>query len=74
MRKCYLRVNILCFRQWAAGVGPVKDLYSIGDNPQYSLDVNSAGHGGAVWILLTRHITDKVSHFTSNLVIVVIAG
>ncbi|XP_014671415.1 PREDICTED: calpain-7-like [Priapulus caudatus] len=41
---------------WNAGSGPIKDAYNIGDNPQYRLEVQGAG---AVWVLLTRHITDK---------------
>lgn len=44
---------------WRAGVGPAKDLYYIGDNPQYRLTTGS--EGAPVWALLTRHITDKVS-------------
>ena len=39
--------------------GPKKDAYNIGDNPQYRLEVK-ANDPSAVWILLTRHITDKV--------------
>lgn len=51
-------------RSWNAGTGPVKDLYTIGSNPQYSLDVGAEG-AGAVWLLLTRHITD-IDDFREN--------
>lgn len=46
--------NIL--RSWSAGVGPAKDTFNIGDNPQFRLQVGDGK--GAVWILLTRHIVD----------------
>lgn len=49
---------------WTAGVGPTKDAYNIGDNPQFTLEVNP-GAGGAIWILLTRHITD-IADFRQN--------
>ena len=39
-------------------MGPAKDLYYIGDNPQYSLTLSSPD--STAWILLTRHITDRV--------------
>lgn len=56
-----LILKLYFFRGWDAGVGPVKDLYTIGENPQYLLEVNNTQHGVAsVWILLTRHIMDKV--------------
>ena len=45
------------FRTWSAAEGPKKDNINIGNNPQYRLDVKGLG---AVWVLLTRHITDKV--------------
>jgi calpain-7 len=32
-------------------------LYNISENPQFSLDV-SIVNSGAVWVLLTRHITE----------------
>ena len=35
----------------------------VGNNPQYSLKVNCTDQaGGTVWILLSRHITTKVSN------------
>lgn len=48
---------------WHAGVGPTKDAYTIGDNPQFNLRVG-AGHG-SVWVLLTRHIT-SIEDFREN--------
>jgi len=38
-------------------MGPKCDLYNISENPQFCLDVNNV-KSGAVWILLTRHITE----------------
>nr|XP_022900986.1 calpain-7-like [Onthophagus taurus] len=49
---------------WNAGRGPIKDLYTIGQNPQYTLEVNPDTQG-AVWVLLTRHITD-IEDFREN--------
>nr|CAH7759709.1 unnamed protein product [Callosobruchus chinensis] len=51
-------------QSWHAGTGPVKDLYTIGSNPQYSLDIK-AESSGAVWLLLTRHITE-IDDFREN--------
>lgn len=48
---------------WHAGVGPTKDAYTIGDNPQFNLRVG-AGQG-SVWVLLTRHIT-SIDDFREN--------
>ncbi|XP_015603072.1 calpain-7 isoform X2 [Cephus cinctus] len=54
-----------CIHQkWNAGMGPVKDAYNIGDNPQFSLEVQP-DVSGAIWILLTRHITD-IADFRQN--------
>ncbi|GFT07263.1 calpain-7 [Nephila pilipes] len=50
-------------KSWKAGLGPVKDVYSIGENPQFVLDLKSTGC--AVWILLTRHIVDR-DDFANN--------
>lgn len=48
---------------WNSGLGPAKDCYSVGDNPQYSLRV-PAGRG-SVYVLLTRHIT-SIEDFREN--------
>lgn len=50
-------------RSWSAGVGPTKDAYTIGDNPQYILRVGAGT--GSVWVLLTRHIT-SIEDFREN--------
>ncbi|XP_044583810.1 calpain-7-like isoform X2 [Cotesia glomerata] len=55
-----------CIHQmWKAGVGPIKDAYNISDNPQFSLEVQQPNISGAIWILLTRHITD-IADFRQN--------
>ncbi|XP_053609230.1 calpain-7-like isoform X2 [Plodia interpunctella] len=49
-------------QKWDAGSGPVKDIYTVGENPQFSLHVQGKG---AVWLLLTRHIT-QIDDFRDN--------
>ena len=49
---------------WNGGAGPAKDLYNISSNPQFSLELNKSG-SGALWILLSRHITD-IDDFRNN--------
>ncbi|XP_022182852.1 calpain-7-like isoform X1 [Myzus persicae] len=44
-------------KTWNTGTGPISDLYNITENPQFFLDVGNI-NSGAVWILLTRHITE----------------
>ena len=55
-----------CLHQmWSAGRGPAKDMINIGENPQMRLEVRGASNGGAVWLLLSRHITD-IEDFRNN--------
>ncbi len=49
---------------WNAGQGPAKDLYNISGNPQFCLELQAPG-SGALWILLSRHITD-IDDFRDN--------
>uniref|UniRef100_A0A8C9F9T4 Calpain 7 n=1 Tax=Pavo cristatus TaxID=9049 RepID=A0A8C9F9T4_PAVCR len=49
---------------WDAKQGPVKDAYSLANNPQYKLEVQCPQGGAVVWVLLSRHITDKCSFFS----------
>ncbi|KAL7025655.1 hypothetical protein ACKWTF_013582 [Chironomus riparius] len=50
-------------KMWQSGIGPVKDAYTIGDNPQFSLAVPQGR--GSVYVLLTRHIT-SIEDFREN--------
>ena len=66
---CYMSWDPKMFRfsqkyhgRWAQG--PKKDLYSVGSNPQYVLDVD-ASVDTTLWIVLSRHITQK-SDFANN--------
>jgi len=50
---------------WKSGSGPAKDIINIGENPQFSLEMRDCSAGGAVWLLLSRHITD-IQDFRNN--------
>ena len=43
---------------WLAKDGPEKDSVTLGNNPQYRLEVRNK-KSAVVWVLLTRHITEK---------------
>ncbi|KAI3389098.1 hypothetical protein SNEBB_000523 [Seison nebaliae] len=48
-------------RCWNEADGPSKDAYFMGNNPQYSIEVNlgDKGQTAAIWFHLIRHITEK---------------
>ena len=50
---------------WSGDKGPAKDLITMEHNPQYRLEVRDASGGGAVWLLLSRHITE-IADFKNN--------
>ncbi|XP_055352711.1 calpain-7-like [Paramacrobiotus metropolitanus] len=64
----YLNWNPALFRytycihqEWRAGLGPVKDVYDMSGSPQFRLEVTfpPGVTTAALWVLLTRHITDR---------------
>ena len=42
------------------GANATKDVYSLGQNPQYRLELKNNDEHAAVWIQLSRHITSRV--------------
>lgn len=51
-------------RKWSSVEGPIKDRYNLGENPQYVLRIKPSPNFKnkcSTWLLLTRHITDKVN-------------
>ncbi|KAL1918488.1 uncharacterized protein VTP21DRAFT_3148 [Calcarisporiella thermophila] len=45
---------------WPESLGPKKDIYNLGYNPQYTLEINvSDSKPSPMWLLLTKHVTVK---------------
>lgn len=69
----YQQMFVIFYSTWAAKEGPKRDSYNISDNPQFRLEIR-ANQPAAVWILLTRHITDKVRTSVSLCLFVIVNG
>jgi calpain-7 len=55
--KTYFHIYLIHSSVWPENVGPKKDIYSLGYNPQFSLRVNVPDKkSAAVWLLLSKHI------------------
>lgn len=54
------------FRNSLIGQTPLTSQFPsiVGDNPQYKLTVHCGNEEGIVWILLTRHIMERVGHIS----------
>lgn len=49
--------HILLPRSWPENIGPKRDIYNLGYNPQFSLHVNVPDKKpAAVWLLLSKHV------------------
>ena len=61
---CYSGVVLFCLFVFVVVFQAVifSNLSHLGSNPQYSLKIHSPVHKPLVWVLLTRHITTKVSN------------
>jgi len=71
-KRLYLNWNPALFHHsacihdgWPAAIGPKNDKYYVGDNPQYSLNIDFSKAGKdtsmvTIWVLLTRHCQSSV--------------
>eukprot|EP00038_Savillea_parva_P018665 m.24906 g.24906 ORF g.24906 m.24906 type:complete len:810 (-) comp4195_c0_seq2:47-2476(-) len=59
-----LKYQDITHRRWEQHKGPVRDRYNMGENPQYTIEVNSKNKC-QVWVLLSRHIVD-IDDFANN--------
>eukprot|EP00041_Stephanoeca_diplocostata_P024567 m.626660 g.626660 ORF g.626660 m.626660 type:complete len:594 (-) comp22553_c0_seq28:140-1921(-) len=59
-----LKHTYVTHRRWEQTAGPVRDRFNMGENPQYTMEITSR-EKSAVWVLLSRHITD-LQDFADN--------